>query len=93
MLHFCAAWTTTAHLNSQISDLASTAESISRQIRGWTNTLQNSDIKGQRHLNDQSRQACDFKRRAEAFRDYIDDVVRQARAQRDPGAEQTPGAE
>ena len=44
-----------ADLRFEISDLKSTCESISRQIRGWTNSLQNSDIEGQRHLNDQSR--------------------------------------
>lgn len=31
-------------------------ESISRQLRGWAANLQNSDIAGQRHLNNQSRQ-------------------------------------
>jgi four helix bundle protein len=33
---------------SEISDLKSQAESISRQLRGWANSLQNSDIEGQR---------------------------------------------
>lgn len=41
---------------SQISDLKSLAESCSRQIRGWADSLQNSDITGQRHLNDHSRE-------------------------------------
>lgn len=40
---------------SQISDLKSLAESCSRQIRGWADSLQNSDIRGQRHLNEHSR--------------------------------------
>ncbi len=31
------------------------AESCSRQLAAWADSLQNSDIKGQRHLNDQSR--------------------------------------
>jgi four helix bundle protein len=31
------------------------AESCSRQLRAWSESLQNSDIKGQRHLNDESR--------------------------------------
>ncbi len=42
-------------LKSQISDLRSKAESCSRQLRGWADSLQNSDIAGQRHLNDKSR--------------------------------------
>ena len=44
-------------LQSQISNLKAKAESISRQIRGWTDSLQNSDIKGQRYLNEKSRGA------------------------------------
>jgi four helix bundle protein len=44
-----------APLRSQISDLKSVAESCSRQLRAWADSLQNSDIAGPRHLNDQSR--------------------------------------
>ena len=40
---------------SQISNLKSVAESCSRQLRAWADSLQNSDIAGPRHLNDQSR--------------------------------------
>jgi four helix bundle protein len=40
---------------SKISDLKSIAESCCRQIRAWADALQNSDIKGPRHLNDKSR--------------------------------------
>lgn len=39
----------------QILDLKSLAESCSRQLRAWADSLQNSDIKGQRHLNDRVR--------------------------------------
>src|SRR5437667_12622664 len=45
-----------ADLKSQIADLKSTAESCSRQLRGWADSLQNSDIKGQRHLNRRTRE-------------------------------------
>ncbi len=55
------------HLNSQISDFICQCESISRQIRGWTNSLQNSDIEGQRHLNDRTRQRYDQDLRRGAF--------------------------
>ena len=54
-------------LKSQISNLISTAESCSRQLRGWADSLQNSDIQGPRHLNNKSRQADDQKKRAAAF--------------------------
>jgi len=56
-----------AHLKSQISDLKSRAESISRQLRAWADALQNSPIKGQRYLTDKTRQAAEQKRRADDF--------------------------
>jgi four helix bundle protein len=56
-----------ADLKSQISDLKSIAESCSRQLRGWADTLQNSEIKGQRHLTDKSRREDDKQKRAAAF--------------------------
>jgi four helix bundle protein len=42
-------------LKSQICDLKSIAESCSRQLGAWAQSLQNSDIAGPRHLNDQTR--------------------------------------
>jgi four helix bundle protein len=39
----------------EIKNLKSLAESCSRQMRAWADSLQNSDIKGRRHLNDHSR--------------------------------------
>ena len=56
-----------ADLNAQILNLKSLAESCSRQLRGWADALQNSEIKGQRHLTDKTRQADDQKKRAAAF--------------------------
>lgn len=79
MLHFIDRFPDATHLKSEISDLKSLAESCSRQIRAWADSLQNSDIKGQRHLNDRSRQQYQAKQRAEAFRRKLDDIVSQAR--------------
>ena len=39
----------------RITALKATAESCSRQLRAWADSLQNSDIAGPRHLNDRSR--------------------------------------
>ena len=39
----------------EISDLKSRSASISRQLRAWADSLQNSDIRGQRYLTDKSR--------------------------------------
>jgi four helix bundle protein len=54
-------------LKSQISDLKSKAESCSRQLRAWADHLQNSDIKGQRHLTDQSRKSYVAGKEADIF--------------------------
>jgi len=52
------------NLKSQISDLKSSAESCSRQLRAWAETLQNSDIPGTRYLNDDVRRREQQKKRA-----------------------------
>src|ERR1700676_4235837 len=43
-------------LKSEISNLKSLAEAISRQLRGWAQHLQDTPIRGQRHLSSKSRQ-------------------------------------
>jgi len=55
VLHLCDRLPGFEDLKFEISDLRSRAESISRQLRGWADSLQNSDIKGQRYLTDKSR--------------------------------------
>jgi four helix bundle protein len=54
-------------LKSQISNLKSVAENCSRQLRGWADSLQNSEITGQRHLNNRVRREQGQKQRATAF--------------------------
>ncbi|MGH9834133.1 MAG: four helix bundle protein [Blastocatellia bacterium] len=55
MFHLFSRLPKFSNLKSQISNLRSLAESISRQLRAWADSLQNSDIKGQRYLNEQTR--------------------------------------
>ena len=50
------------------------AESCSRQIRGWAEHLQNTDIQGQRRLNDKTRQAFAAQRSTEAFMQKLQDI-------------------
>ena len=50
---------------SEISDLGSRAESISRQLRAWCESLQNTDIRGIRYLTNQSRRADERRRERE----------------------------
>ncbi len=59
------------HFKSQISNLKSLAESCSRQLRSWADSLQNSDIRGPRHLTDKSREADEREKRAAAFQKQL----------------------
>jgi four helix bundle protein len=43
------------NLKSEISNLKSLAEEVSRQLRAWADSLQNSKITGQRYLTDKTR--------------------------------------
>ncbi len=56
MLHLLDRLPPFANLKSQISNLRGLSENISRQLRGWADSLQNSEIKGQRYLNDKKKQ-------------------------------------
>jgi four helix bundle protein len=67
MLCLCERLPTFGHLKSEISNLKSQAESISRQLRAWADSLQNTEIKGQRYLTDKTRTVDEQKKRAEAF--------------------------
>ena len=52
---------------SQISNLKSQAEACSRQLRAWADSLQNSPIRGQRHLNNAERNRHEQKKKTDAF--------------------------
>ena len=60
-----------AKLKSHISDLKSTAESCSRQLRAWADHLQNTDIRGQRHLTEEARKHYHTKQKAAAFQEEL----------------------
>ena len=85
VLRFAARLAERGVLKSQISDLKSQidaliprCESVSRQTRAWANSLQNSDIQGQRHLNDASRAAYTQLHRT---RDFVDKLHRLRRGE------------
>jgi len=59
------------HLKSEISEIRSLARSISRQLGGWAFSLQDSDIKGTRHLTEKSKAAYHQKDKAQAFMDHL----------------------
>lgn len=52
---------------SKISNLKSRAEAVSRQLRDWADSLQNSKITGQGYLNQKTRQAAKVRKDREEF--------------------------
>lgn len=81
MLHFTGGFENTAHLKPEISNLISLAESCSRQIRAWADSLQNSDIQGQRHLSKATREIYEAQKRRDAFDKQLQETMRKARPQ------------
>jgi len=73
------------HLKSEISNLKSLAESVSRQLRGWADALQNSDIPGQRYLTKESRQAFKRQRAREEFLAKLEAILEESRRKRGSG--------
>ncbi len=65
------------NLKSEISNLKSQAEGISRQLRGWADSLQNSQIKGQRYLTEKSRRAEQTGREREEFLKRLRQIQKQ----------------
>ena len=62
------------NLKSEISNLKSLAEQISRQLRGWAQHLQDSTIAGQRYLTTKSRQADQSRRDRIEFMKELDAI-------------------
>ncbi len=54
-------------LKTQILGLKAVAENCSRQIRGWADSLQNSEIQGVRQLTEKSKREFDRKQRVGEF--------------------------
>jgi four helix bundle protein len=61
-------------LKSGISNLKSHAETISRQLRGWTQHLQDSPIRGQRYLTSKTRQIDQTRRESDEFLQELDEL-------------------
>ncbi len=54
-------------LESDILNLISKAESVSRQLGAWTHSLRDSELKGQRFVNEEARRSTDARRDREQF--------------------------
>lgn len=62
------------NLKSQISDLKLAAEGISRQLRAWADSLQNTGIKGQRYLTEKGRRAEEVRADRKRFLDELEAI-------------------
>lgn len=86
MLHLLDQLPWFSTLKSEISDLRLKSEGVSRQIRGWADSLQNTDIKGTRYLTAASREAQQRKSSAAAFDARLRAIVAQAAREREAAA-------
>ncbi|MCB1227758.1 MAG: four helix bundle protein [Verrucomicrobiales bacterium] len=59
-----------------IGEIAKAAESCGRQLRAWADQLQNSDIQGQRHLNEESRSNYNKRQQGRKSRESFQEKVR-----------------
>jgi four helix bundle protein len=66
------------NLQSEISNLKSLAEGVSRQLRGWADSLQGSAIKGQRYLTPKVRQTEQARRGREQLLEELRQVQKGA---------------
>lgn len=83
VLRFCERLPRFGHLQGRVAELIQRAISISRQIRGWTDSLQNTDIQGQRHLNEHTRREYDQTRRTQAFLAKLQEIRERGRKPED----------
>ncbi len=64
-------------LKSEISNLKSQAEGVSRQLRAWADSLQNSPVPGQRYLTDKTRQADKARKDRDEFLKKLREIQNQ----------------
>lgn len=74
MLKVLAGWSAATDLKSQISDLMNASENISRQLYGWIESLKNSEISGQRHLDDKAKSRFANKQEKQDFIEELDRI-------------------
>jgi four helix bundle protein len=71
MLRVLEKWRAFGDYKSQISDLINKSERISKQLYGWIESLKNSDIAGQRRLNETAKNRYANKKEREQFMEEL----------------------
>jgi four helix bundle protein len=74
MLHLLDRSPEFSDFKSEISDLKLRAESISRQLRAWADSLQNTEIRGPRYLTDKSRRSEKQRNEREEFLKELEQI-------------------
>jgi four helix bundle protein len=72
------------NFKSEISNLKSKAEGISRQLRGWAAALQNSKIRGQRYLTQNSKRHDQAAREREEFLNELAEIRARSKSRINP---------
>lgn len=67
MLTILVRWKKFSDLKSQIADLTGKSERISKQLYGWIESLKNSEIPGQRRLDEKAKNRYANKKEREQF--------------------------
>ena len=67
-------------LKPDIKLLKSKAESCSRQLKAWAQALQNSDFKGERHVNQKMKRAAEAARERQEFLNELAEIRAQGQA-------------
>lgn len=74
MYHFLNRAPGFEELRPVLPDLIGRATSISRQLRSWANSLQNTSIRGTRYLNDASRRRDKLRKEREEFLAELEEI-------------------
>ena len=61
-------------LYDNIKSVKQQAESCSRQLKGWVQSLQNSDFKGERHVNQKTKRIDQARREREEFLNELAEI-------------------
>ena len=68
-----------ASYKQEIQQHRNTVESITRQIRGWAQSLQDSPIKGQKFLTKQSKEEQQREKSRQAFLEQLEELTKKSR--------------
>jgi four helix bundle protein len=74
MMRVLERWNAFGDLKSQIADLISRCEKISKQLYGWIESLKNSEIPGQRRLDDKAKNRYASKKEREEFLEELNRI-------------------